>query len=651
MNGIRQAGLIRRTTMIAAALLALAGCAGEESNVDPQQPTTRSEATGLIVDGIQIQRQTIVGKGAAGLTRASSSSDVGSYALSLTELTAPYLFANSLSPSGNPDLIFMTSVATRAGVVNVTPLTTLLTAQLLGVAPGAAYTSFDASGSSLPGRVTDPAILAAQLEVTALLRDVYGVQVQTGQASFIDTPFSPVAGNAMFDTIQALNTKLAESHISLAKLSSDIAVSARACQTEQVLVSIGGVQGRFCPLAKTALPDEADDSILIYSFRSIRNEELTIRVRMNSILGVMFRTSAGNMSACTGSTCTGIALGVLAADETRTINIAGLALSGAAGAVTLGGNIVGAQPFVSLPTLPCADNRFVVIFDDHHAVGDCVTPNHPLPLEGTFGGPAGPGRDGWNFSNSSDPQPFYPHVEIVLDMSTTVPTVNYVYYSEVDPDTFQTRNMYVCQLAACSGVTVGPRTVNNSAGFPIQVFNITFDNTVLSGMDETGAATGHTLKVQASFTAMRDPSASVAYPSLESCIAPASTIQATGFGPSTFNLCIPENDIDNGILGREAYDMGDGDLQLLLRTEMWDQVVLFLHNGVVVEVSAQLSSTGEYFGCKVAGCAGVTVSAPDGQGRRTVGFSNAMLHHVESFPRPGDRTLRLTGAGIVVPPP
>lgn len=650
MKDIQQIRFVRRSVSVAALVL-LTGCAGEESSVDDQQPTMRVEATGMVVDGIQMQRHTIVGKGASGLTRTTVTSDSGTFTLSLTELAAPYLFSNSLSLSGNPDLVFMTSVATRAGVVNVTPLTTLLTAQLLGVAPGAAYTSFDASGSALPASVTETAILNAQLEVTSLLRDVYGVQVLSGQASFVDSPFSPVAGNPMFDTIQALDAKLSEMDTTLAKVSSDIAVSVRSCKTEQVLLSVAGVQGKFCPLAKTALPDEVDDTILVYKFVSIRKEELTVRVRVNAILGAAFKTAAGATSSCTGSACGGITLGTPPTDETRAITFAGLTLSGVAGTVTLAGNVVGAQPFVSIPTLPCSDNKYIVIFDDHHAVGDCVTPNHPLPLEGTFGGPSGPGREGWNFANNSDPQEFFPHVEIVLDMTTSTPTVNYVYYSEMDPDTNQVRNMYACQIAACNGITIGPRTVNNSAGFPIQVFNIVFDNTVLGGMNETGVSTGHTLKLQASFTAMRDPSASVAYPSLDPCIAPANTIQATGFGPSTFNLCIPQNDIDNGILGREAYDMGGGDMQLLLRTEWWDQIVLFLHNGAVVEVQAQLSTTGEYFNCKNSGCAGVSVSAPDGQGRRTVGFSNALLYHVESFPRPGDRTLQLTGAGVVIPPP
>jgi hypothetical protein len=199
-------------------------------------------------------------------------------------------------------------------------------------------------------------------------------------------------------------------------------------------------------------------------------------------------------------------------------------------------------------------------------------------------------------------------------------------------------------------VTIGPRTTNNSAGFPIQVFNITFDNTVLTGVNQTAGATGHSSTLRASFTVLRDPSASVSYPPQDPCMQPADTIAATGFGAASFNLCMPDNDIVNGLINREAYDMGGGDLQLLLRSDMWDQIVFFLHNGALVEVTAQLSSTGEYFRCAGA-CPGVTVSAPDGQGRRTVGFSNAVLYRVESFPRPGDRTLKLTGTGLVVPPP
>jgi hypothetical protein len=590
-----------------------------------------------------------VGKGAVGLARTAESSSNGRYALSLTELTGPYLFANSLSPSGDPDLVLLTSVATRSGVVNLTPLTTLLTAQVLGVAPGAAYTSFNSDGAGLSSRITDAGILNAQSELTRLLQDVFGVQVRSGQASFVDTPFLPVAGDAMFDTIQALNAKLATSGTSLSQLASDIAVSVRNCQTEQIAMSAGGVQSRFCPLTKSALPDESDPSVLDYVFRNIRHEELTVKVRANSVLGVEFKTAAGSSSACVGPGCLGIVLGGPAADETRPIALSGLSLTGATGSVVLTGNLIGAPPFVSIPNLPCVDNRFIVIFDDHHAQGDCVSTNDPLQIGGTFGGPLGPGREGWNFSNSSDPQPSFPHVEVGLDMTTTTPTANYVYYSDVDPDTYQVRNSYACQLSACGGVTVGPRTVNNSAGFPIEVFNITLDNTVLTGMDENGAATGRNLSARASFTALRDPSFTVSYPALTPCLPPADTIEAVAFG-ATFNLCIPENDIDNGVMGREQYDVGGGDLQIVLTSDGYDQLVFFLHDDELVEVRAQISSTGESYRC-AAGCPGVTVTQPDGQGRRTVGFSAAVLYHVESFPRPGDRTLRLNGTGLVIPPP
>jgi hypothetical protein len=44
------------------------------------------------------------------------------------------------------------------------------------------------------------------------------------------------------------------------------------------------------------------------------------------------------------------------------------------------------------------------------------------------------------------------------------------------------------------------------------------------------------------------------------------------------------------------------------------------------------------------------VSLPDDLGRRTLTFTDTVLHEVQSFPLPGTRTTTLNGGPIVFPP-
>lgn len=650
MKNIRQAGW--RAGVACAAVLALTGCSGEESNVAPQPAPLRSEATGVVTDGVQARVQSVAGKGTAGIARATESDGKGAFTLSLTELTGPYLLANTHSPGSNPDLIVLTSVATGPGVVNITPLTTLLTSQLLGLNPGTAYTSFAGTANAMPGRITSAGIQEAQGEVTRLLREVYGVEIGAGLTSFIDTPFSAVAGDPMFDAIQSLNAKLVANGISLGDLASDIAAGVQACAVEQLGVSAGGGQSAFCPLIRSALPNAGDPVVLDYKFRNVRREELLVQVHGPSVVGVTFTTTAGTSSGCSGTACAGVSLGVPAADETRPIVFGAVSLTGGAGSISLNGTLTGAAPFVTLPTLPCADDRFIAIFDDHSALGECASTNDPLQIGGTFGWSAGPGRESFSLGNNSDPQPPFPRVEIGLDVAAATPTVTYVYYSDTDAQTFQVRNRYACQFAACNGVAVGPVTTTTSPGFPIQIFNVTLDNTALTGMEQDGTSTGRSLSLRASFTLLRDPSAVLAYPPLASCVPGADEVSAEGTD-AVFNFCIPENDLVNGLVYRTAYDMNgmNGvDTQLVLDSDTYDRIVVDLRGDEVLEVLAILSNSGEQYRCG-ASCAGVTVSAPDAQGARTVDLADARLNLVLPFPRSGDRILRLTGGGLVVPAP
>ncbi len=649
MKKIPQWQWMVKGSLAAMSLLALAGCPGEESKVTPPLQQPRAEASGLVSDGVQQRIQVIVAKGAAGTARTTQTAEQGTYTLSLTDLTGPYLFANTTSPGGDPDLVILTAVTAGGGHVNVTPLTTLLTSQLLGLDPANSYGSFD-SGPSVFNRVTAASVAAAQAEVTSLLQQTYGVQVKSGQSSFVEAAFSPVAGDPMFDTITALNAKLIAEGMTLTGLARDIAAGVRACDDGVVTISMGGTQSRFCALNKSTLPDENDATVLVYTFRNVRQEVLTVRMRDEVVVAVSFTTATGATLGCSAAACTGVSLGAVTTDLTRPVNFASVVLTGGGGAL-LTGSLLGAEPFVTLPPLPCTQNRLIVIFDDHEVIGDCVSANHPLAVDGTFGGPSGPGREAYTFQNNLDAQAPYPRLEVGLDTTTATPTVTYVFYADLDMDTFQQRNRYACQFAACNGVTIGAVTSGSSSGYPYQRFSVRLDNTVLTGMEADGTATGRSLTVRAAFNALRDePPPTIEYPQQVPCTPGSDEVVAQAFN-AALNLCLPQNDAPNGIFPRASFDMGAGDVQLLLSSELGEPIVVNLHDDAVVEVLVAFSSsTGEQFHC-TADCVGVSVSAPDGQGERRVDFAGTVLRQVLNFPRPGDRTLTLTGSGLVVPPP
>jgi hypothetical protein len=645
----RRRVLCVRASAIVAGMLTLAGCGGEESDVPEQVAPVRVEATGIVTDGAHARSHIIAGRGTAGIARTSRTADSGEYTLSLTDLSGPYLFSNTLSPDADPGLMLLTTVATRAGVAHLTPLTTLLTAQVLGLSPGDAIVSFNDRASVDPARITEAGIRAAQADLTAYLQDVYGIQVKTGTASFIDSAFAATTGDAMYDTIQALNARLAENGSTLKALAEQIATGARACFTEELSVVVNGRQKKLCPIFKSALPEEADTTILAYVFRSISNESITLRVRGDSVLGGEYVATDGAAFTCDGAGCGSISLGAPSEDETRPILFTGAALTGTAGTALATGTLVGAVPGITLPTLPCVNNRFFVIFEDRSVIADCVSANDPLNIGGTFGGVVGPGREGYTFINGTAPRLDLPRFEIVLDYDTPEPTVVSVFYVDNDPDTGVIRNRFACQTTACNGATVGPVAVNTSAGFPIEVVPVTLDDTVLTGFNEDGSTTGATVAVRASLVALRDPSQVVTYPPLADCASEADTILARA-ASAEFNLCVPHNDLANGFIYRTAADLGNGDIQLSLSSDAGDQVVVNLHNDVLVEALLSLASTGEQFRCSTD-CVGVSISAADAAGERTVSFANVSLRRVQSFPLPGDRTLSLSSGGLVLPPP
>ncbi len=268
-------------------------------------------------------------------------------------------------------------------MVNVTLLTTLLTAQLFGTDPANVYSTFG-NGSPLAQQISEATIQAAQAEVTQYLRGCARRAGEKRHDEFRHGEFRAAPEDAMFETIQALNAKLAATHTTLEALSARIALGARACQTESIQITINGVKKPFCPVTKGGVPQETDIRIIDYQFKNIAEDTLTLQVRDDTVLKASFTPVGGSTFECAATLCGSITLGTLREDLSRAIDFASATLAGAAGGSALiDGTLIAPAPSITLPLLPCSENRFYVIFEDHDVVGDCVVdPPTPPPFPG-----------------------------------------------------------------------------------------------------------------------------------------------------------------------------------------------------------------------------------------------------------------------------
>jgi hypothetical protein len=621
----------------------LAGCPGEKSDPQPQSVTPRTEAAGLVTDGVALRSQSMNVLGSGGPARTVRASSAGTYSVSMTELSPPYLFTNTLSGGDNPDLTTLIAVTPHIGNTNVTPLTTLLTAQLLGVSPQTVIGSFVTGANIAKDRITEAGLRDAQVELTAFLQDSLGVQVTSGTASFNDATFNPAPGDAMFDTILALNAKMAADGTTLEAVAERIATGVHACDVEQALLTINGAQKKFCPITKGAVPEEADTSILDYTFRNIADEILVVKARDKAILSIEFTSATQVTYSCEGAACTSASLGPIADDESQPMTFASTPLtSGGGGSALLTGTLVGPPPSIELPTLPCSENRYFLILSNHSVVAECIPPGDPFNLGGNFSTQGGPDRENVSFGKVG--------MQFDTDAAGNISTTS-IYFQDRDPDTNEIRNRLLCRFTACNGVVYGEPTLTpTNFGFSVEIRTITLTNTLLTGLDENGVEDGTSGSIRGSFVLLRLPGSNVAYPVLAECDPAADTITATTFKVTEFNVCIPPNDAPNFSFYRQWSDLGDGFVELDLKDENFNQVVrTFLKDGVLDQVVVQVSATQETYTCSTD-CAGVTVTGPDVNGDRTLMFSNTVLRHDEAIPLPSDRTLTLTSGAITLAP-
>ena len=639
--------------VLIALLTVLQACGGAAGDATEQGAQARlPELAGRVSNGAtatNVGALQITVKGRTGTARTAEGRlapvDGSDYLASLDQLSGPYLLSDS---ARSPSTLSLYSVATGPGVANLTPLTTLLVAQLLAAEPGAYFEALGSRGGFTAADETS--VAAAEQRVRRYLQREFGFTVPATVGNFVTTRFDRTAGDPMFDTLQALVSRIGSAGDYGAVVSA-VAQEAARCKVEQVRQTAGAVVDELCPFAKSNEADPADASVRVLRFTNRHGDVLTLRWRGSEVLDVQRTTAEGASSACSGAACTGVSLAAPAADQTRTVTFVATPLGGAGGSVVLDGSLRSSVPGIALPGLACTTNRFYLIqVAAGTATGYCTTPDDfGLGASGQSLA-SGATRRSYTFSDGAGG----PTLEVITQGSTVVRAL----VSTVDPVTGGAVAAYQCRGAGCQGITLAAVTVDTSLGVPVVLQPIRFDRTVLAAVlpDGTLSATD-SVTVEASFTGVYvdDPGALPLLP--VACDAAAPTIQAL---PSDQSLPIPvcEPADTQGFQLRSTTLDGDGNTVYSTAGLLTDGAGSFAAGSAVTVTVSPAGAVlavvfdqfaGPRYRCTGTACTGVVIAAANALGERSLSLSATLLQEVGTAGLLADRTVTLNGSTVAPP--
>ncbi|MBZ8140747.1 hypothetical protein CLD22_12650 [Rubrivivax gelatinosus] len=634
----------RRAAALAAVLAGLLSACGGGSEGDAEAPPAGAERptlSGRVTDG---STPTVVGglqitvKGNVGTARTAEGRfapvDGGDYLASLDQLSGPYLLSDSAASSEYG----LYSVATGPGVANLTPLTTLLVAQLLGQEPGAFFAVLGNRGGFT--QADTAAVATAQQRVRRYLQREFGFELP-GVGDFVTTPFDRVEGDPMYDALRALVARVGDYHAVVSALAQE---SGR-CRTEQVLVRSAAAEDAFCPFTKSNQADADDAAVRVLGFANQHGDTLTLRLREATLLELRFVSAEGDAAACSAAGCAGVAIGAAAADGSVAITFDGAVLAGAAGARTLLGSLRSGAAGIELPGLPCSSNRYYLIdAAAGSAEGYCATPDDFGLGAAGQSQPSGATRRVYTFGDGAGG----PSLEVVVQGDAVVRAL--VYTS--DPDTGAAVARYQCRDGGCGGVTLGAATVDESLGLPVVLRPVRFDGAQLAAVLADGSLSGtEAITVQAELTGyhLEDPNALPLLP--VACAGGAPTVLATPSDQAAgIAVCEPAD--TQGFQLRSTTTDADGNLVLGIASLLSDGAGSYASgNSVVVAVAPGGAIAYAFFDafggpryeCRGSGCAGISVDAPDGVGERQVRFTTTVLQELGTGGLVADRSVVLDG--------
>lgn len=190
-----------RTRIIAlCSAFALAACGGGGGDAAPSITVGGTAAVGAAIAGGSVSVQCASGSGSA--TTAAN----GSYSVTVNPGTAPCLVR--VTGGGTTLYSMVAAGSTSPATVNITPLTSLMTAQVLRADPATAFVAFDAAAQA---RLTPANIASAHTDLTTALNgrvDIAGID-PIGAAFAVGDPIDQRL-DQLAAVLSAANTTLAE---------------------------------------------------------------------------------------------------------------------------------------------------------------------------------------------------------------------------------------------------------------------------------------------------------------------------------------------------------------------------------------------------------------------------------------------------------
>lgn len=613
-------------------LAGLAGCGGgggpEPAPTAPLPPSLRGEATDAL-DPAQTQVE-VTAKGSAGLSRTSASLLSGTrFEVSLQELSGPYLLA-----SARTDGAFVYALALQEGTANLTPLTTLVVAQLLGQDPDDTFEALGHNGG-VPAFTADQ-LAQAQGQVEYHLHRRLGLDWR-GSASFTTTPFVAAAGDPHFERLRLLQATLAGQGRNLSTLVDELRLQTERCAGPRLDVQGPVDTHAFCPQTSGTSLDPTDGSVRLHEFTDLFGDQLLVRVRGDSVVSARF-TLEGVAYDCSGMACAGLLPGTFDAAGERPLQMTALALLAASGQrLQLSGSLTAAALGQVFPPLACEDNRAYLIPPSGEILGFCD--------QEVIGRASGRLRQVHTLADEAGL--VASRVDVIVQGETLIS----VSLWQLDGAT--ERVTHRCLGAACTGATVSAVEADG-------LRRVSLQDTPLPAVDANGAPSGEPLRWLRAQYRVEDES----YEYGTYCGFDNGEVRGVFSDEAeTLRVCVPTAEFSDetgfyDLVGRSSGDGGELGYYVISMEGRYrrgnfsggiaDRLVVQTLGGEVLSVQFYRRD-GQRFSCEAAACTGVTVTPGDSGQPSRIRFADTLLVELTRGGLAGDRSLRLS-RGFDVPP-
>ncbi|MFM2120524.1 MAG: hypothetical protein RL722_1992 [Pseudomonadota bacterium] len=630
-----------------AVLLALAACGG--GGPDEAAPASAAGTTlsGHIGSGALAQFPTeAVLRGRAGLPRrVDLSAPQRDYLLHLRALDPVYALRAQVSDPDTFEGETLYSLVSdgQDGTQHLTPLTTLLMAQLTVEDPA---TWFDAIALQGPLNFSPAEVAAAEEAVALFLHQRLGVAIPADERGWNRRSFELRAGDPHQDLLAALREAWVAQGQTLADLAAAQARQASLCRRHGLQLQGSGLNAgqplQLCPDAATREPDPADPALDLLRWTSPDGQFELHLAGDGSTAALSFQDPAGQRWACSGAAC-----GRLVGDAEGARLTLGTSQATAELRSDLDGNLLAASGSLILPpsaALPlalgedCSGRAYHLNAPSGAVHAGCLQTNDATGEGGTLGNPRGRGaRWSW-FFQSRDGRSL---IELVLDGERLASVV-----------TVEDGQVLACVADACKGVTVGTLAAG-PLGLGYQRRLIRLSGTVLQARLADGSTDPtQSLQLDGSFVALQAPGTvnATAY----ACADGDDAIQLVITGEAGGYAACPPAEADDPSARIMQLDEAGLVASVFVRSPEFQGLFLSYVAGQLERAVFDGGALGERFACgrQAAGepaCSGVSLSAPDDQGRRRLVVGPQDLVEVGVGEVVLDRRARVQGELLLAP--